>query len=102
MVSRGDREPEPESRKPVPIGSLAVNCPEHPCTMAVRDGQQMGRRRFVMLRLCRILDWSLMHDQLKSDCLARRNNDILSLTADTLYGIAASGHVEDGVSKIIR
>jgi hypothetical protein len=50
----------------------------------------------------RPLQMALMHDQLKPDCLTRRNNDSLRLTADTLYGIAASGHVEDGVSKIIR
>lgn len=45
---------------------------------------------------------ALMHDQLKPDCLTRRNNDVLRLTADTLYVILASGHVEDGVSEIIR
>ena len=48
------------------------------------------------------LQMALMHDQLKPDCLTRRNIDILRLTADALYGIPASGHVENGVSKIIR
>ena len=42
-----------------------------------------------------------MHDQLEPDRLTRRNNDLLRLTADTHYRIAAGGHVEDGVSKII-
>ena len=52
--------------------------------------------------LYRPLQMALMNDQLKPDCPTRPNNDVLRLIAQTLYGIAASGHVEDGVSKIIR
>jgi hypothetical protein len=50
---------------------------------------------------CRILDRSLMHDQFKPHGLTRRNNDFLRLTTDAHYRIAAGGHVEHGVAKII-
>ena len=59
------------------------------------------RPAFCALSSNRSLSSTLMHDQLEPDRLTRRNNDLLRLTADTHYRIAAGGHVEDGVSKII-
>jgi hypothetical protein len=44
---------------------------------------------------------ALMYDQLKPDRLTWRNDNILRLTAETPYRIAAGGHLENGVSKIV-
>jgi hypothetical protein len=47
------------------------------------------------------LQMALMYDQLKPDRLTWRNDNILRLTAETPYRIAAGGHLENGVSKIV-